>query len=220
MRYRIPRRRCVAARRDRRYALIQVSPMSVRFQPGDALLVVDVQNDFCLGGALPVPEGDTVVPVLNAWMAAAQRARVPIFASRDGHPADQVSFRTRGGPWPVHCVQGTAGAEFHFDLRLPGRTVIIDKGAEPRREAYSAFAGTDLAEQLMQLGIRRLWGGGLAQDYCVRASMLDAVQLGMDVHLIREGTRPVDPAAALRVEAEFLREGVVIVSDTPEVGIR
>src|SRR5690242_13289968 len=127
----------------------------------DALLVVDVQNDFCPGGALEVAEGDAVIPVLNEWISAAEAARVPILASRDWHPAGHVSFKMRGGPWPEHCVQGTTGAEFHPHLKLPPTVEIISKGDTPDRDSYSAFGGTDLAGRLQRLGVQRLWIGGL-----------------------------------------------------------
>src|SRR5207237_10586686 len=97
------------------------------FQAGDALLIVDVQNDFCPGGALAVPEGDAIVPVLNRWIAEAEACRAPVFASRDWHPENHISFTQRGGPWPPHCVQNTRGAAFHPDLRLPPNAEIVSK---------------------------------------------------------------------------------------------
>ena len=110
-------------------------PESLR--EGDALLVVDVQNDFCPGGALAVPDGDAVITVLNDWIQAAVAASVPIYASRDWHPEDHVSFAERGGPWPRHCVQDTDGAAFHADLDLPAGTVILTKADRPDQDAYS-----------------------------------------------------------------------------------
>lgn len=167
-----------------------------RFAPGDALLIVDVQNDFCAGGALAVPDGDAVVPVLNRWIEAARAAGVPVYASRDWHPANHGSFQEYGGPWPPHCVQNTPGAEFHPDLRLPPDAVIVSKGQDPATDGYSVFAGTDFAKQLQDAGVRRLWVGGLARDYCVRASVLGALDQGIGVRLIVPGTRgiaqPVD----------------------------
>src|SRR5215471_2821532 len=139
-------------------------------QPGDALLIVDVQNDFCPGGALPVPEGNAVVPVLNQWIAEAEARRAPVFASRDWHPKNHISFKQRGGPWPPHCVQGTPGAAFHPDLKLPQNVEIISKAENPDKDSYSAFGGTDLAARLKREGVHRVWIGGLTQDYCVRES--------------------------------------------------
>ncbi|MBI2930478.1 MAG: nicotinamidase [Planctomycetes bacterium] len=182
------------------------------FEPGDALLIVDVQNDFCPGGALPVPHGDEVIPELNGWIAAAREAGIPVFASRDWHPADHASFRATGGQWPPHCIQGTAGAEFHQDLHFPSDVAVISKGTSPDRDGYSAFGGTNLAERLRHAGIRRLWVGGLALDYCVRASVLDALATGLGVHVIRAGTRAVDvhPGDGERAVAEMARAGAVI----------
>ncbi|MEX2142256.1 MAG: nicotinamidase [Pirellulales bacterium] len=161
-------------------------------RPGDALILVDVQNDFCPGGALPVNEGDEIVPVLNRWIEAAKKARAKIVASRDWHPPDHVSFRPRGGPWPVHCVQNTPGAELHPDLKLPARTSVVSKGTDPDRDSYSAFDGTRLGRNLKRRGVHRVWVGGLALDVCVRATVLDALKAGFEVHLIKAGTRAVN----------------------------
>lgn len=162
------------------------------FQTGDALLVVDVQNDFCPGGALAIDEGDAVVPVLNEWIAAAERAEIPVFASRDWHPEGHCSFQEQGGPWPVHCVQETPGAAFHPELRLPKTADIISKGQSLETDQYSALDGTGLTETLREQGIGRLWIGGLAQDVCVHATVLDALKAGFEVRLISAATRAVD----------------------------
>ena len=175
------------------------------FRDGDALLLVDVQNDFLPGGALAVPEGDTVLPVLNRWIEAAERAGVPVIATRDWHPSDHVSFEAQGGPWPPHCVAGTEGAAFHPDLALPEDALVVSKATEPGAEAYSGFDGTDLAGMLQTLGVRRVWIGGLATDYCVRASALDAAQAGFDVALVPDGHRGIAPETseeALRAMTE------------------
>ncbi|MCY3912991.1 MAG: isochorismatase family protein [Chloroflexi bacterium] len=159
----------------------------------DALLIVDVQRDFCPGGALAVPDGDAVVPVLNQWIDAARNAGAAVFASRDWHPADHVSFQEQGGPWPSHCVAETPGASFHPDLALPESATVIDKGTDAGHEAYSAFECTDFDAQLRAAGVERLWVGGLALDYCVRASVLDARRIsGLPVHLILSATRAVE----------------------------
>jgi nicotinamidase/pyrazinamidase len=160
--------------------------------PHDAVIAVDVQNDFCPGGALPVPGGDQIVPVLNRWIAAAAAAGAMVVASRDWHPPDHCSFLGAGGRWPVHCVQGTPGAALHKDLALPAGALLISKADRPDRDAYSAFQGTALASALRGRGVRRLWIGGLALDYCVRATVLDAVAAGFEVHLLRDATRAVD----------------------------
>lgn len=174
---------------------------------GDALLVVDVQPDFCPGGALAVPGGDAVIPVLNAWIAAAREREVPVYASRDWHPLQHVSFEAQGGPWPPHCVQDTPGAAYHPELALPEDAVKIAKGTRLDRDQYSAFDETGLAEHLRRAGVERLWVGGLAQDVCVRASVLDACKEGFAVHLIAAATRPVDAAAGEEVLQEMREAG-------------
>ena len=156
---------------------------------GDALLIIDVQRDFCPGGAYPVPDGDAVVPVLNEWIAAAREKTIPVFATRDWHPADHVSFSTRGGRLPPHSVQGTPGAAFHPGLRLPPDAVIISKGTQAEVDADSAFAGTDLAPRLRDAHVRRLWVGGLALDDAVRATVLDALKHEFTVEVIAPATR-------------------------------
>lgn len=181
--------------------------MSHCLQPTDALIVVDVQNDFCRGGALPVPDGDEVVPVLNQWIRAAKHAGTLIVASRDWHPADHVSFRERGGPWPMHCVQGTPGSNFHLDLQLPADAIIVSKATNRDQESYSAFGGTGLGDLLRQHGVSRVWVGGLAQDYCVRATALDAIREGFEVHLIMEATRPVSAEGGRRAIEELAAAG-------------
>jgi nicotinamidase/pyrazinamidase len=181
-----------------------------RLQPGDALVVVDVQNDFCPGGALPVAEGDQVVPVLNRWIESAREGGACVVASRDWHPPGHVSFRERGGPWSTHCVQGTRGAAFHPELRLPPDTRVVSKGTALDRDAYSAFAGTGLAEWLRGRGVGRVWVGGLAQDVCVRATVLDALKEGFEVHLVRDATRPVDPGRVRATIEELGAAGCMV----------
>jgi len=183
-----------------------------KLQKGDALVIVDVQNDFCPGGALPVARGDEVVPVLNRLVSDAAGAGAPVFASRDWHPADHGSFREQGGIWPVHCVRETEGAQFHRDLKLPPDAVIISKATEGAKDAYSAFEGTDLTERLKKSGARRLWVGGLALDYCVRATVLDGIRNGFEVHVILPATRAVNVKAddGDRALEEMRRSGAII----------
>ena len=163
-----------------------------RLQPGDALVIVDVQNDFLPGGQLPVPEGDAVIRPLNAWIRAFRAADLPIVATRDWHPADHCSFQARGGPWPPHCVAGTPGAEFVPGLRLPEDVIVISKATSPDRDAYSGFEGTDLAERLRELGVKRLFVGGLATDYCVLNTVLDALKEGFETLVITDAIRAVN----------------------------
>jgi len=181
-----------------------------RLQTGDALLVVDVQNDFCPGGALAVPEGDQVVPVLNRWIHAAKDAGVPVIASRDWHPVSHVSFRERGGPWPPHCIQDTDGARFHPGLELPGDVVLVSKGTAFDHDSYSAFDATGLNSYLQQQGIRRLWVGGLAEDVCVLETVKDARALGYETHLITDATRPVETDKEEQVLETMRRSGAIL----------
>jgi len=183
--------------------------------PADALIAVDVQNDFLPGGALAVPGGEAVVQPLNAWLADFAGHGCATFASRDWHPADHCSFAARGGPWPVHCVAGTRGAAFAAGLRLPAGCVVVDKGTHADREAYSAFAGTALAAELAAVGARRLWIGGLATDYCVAATARDALALGLAVVVLIDAVRAVEVTAgdgaralaALAADGATLRAG-------------
>lgn len=161
------------------------------FQEGDALIVVDVQNDFCPGGKLPIPQGDEVIPILNDMMAAAAEKGVPVFASRDWHPNVHISFREQGGPWPPHCVQDSEGAAFHPNLRLPEQAIVVTKGVRFDQDQNSAFDQTGLAAFMKRLGIRRVWVGGLAQDVCVAATALDARAAGFETFVIEEATKPV-----------------------------
>ncbi len=177
---------------------------------GDALVLVDVQNDFCPGGALPIEDGDAVVPVLNAWLSAAAEAGVPVYASRDWHPPTHPSFETEGGPWPPHCIEDGEGAAFHPDLRLPADAVVVTKGTRFDKDQYSAFDETGLADALEKRGVHRLWIGGLALDVCVRATALDALEAGLEVHLIAPATRPVSPEGGARTLKELRIAGVGI----------
>lgn len=166
-------------------------------EDGAALLIVDVQNDFCPGGALAVPDGDAVVPVMNRLAARAGALGQPVYASRDWHPADSLHFAPQGGPWPVHCVAGTDGARLHPDLLLPGSAMIVSKGTTRDAHGYSAFEGTlagrgSLEDDLRARGVTRVIVGGLATDYCVRASVLDARRLGFDVTVVKDGVRGVN----------------------------
>ena len=169
--------------------------MNVANRSKEALLIVDLQRDFLPGGALGVRAGGEVVPVMNRYIALAAKRGMPIFASRDWHPPDHCSFRERGGPWPAHCVAATEGAQFAADLLLPADAVIVSKAVDAASEAYSAFEGTDLAKRLNALGVTRVWIGGLATDYCVLRTVLDARRHGFDVFLLEDAIRPVEVRA-------------------------
>lgn len=184
--------------------------MAPRLGPDDALLLVDVQRDFFPGGALAIPQGDVIVPVLNAWVDRAARAGALVVASRDWHPRDHVSFERRKGEWPAHCVQDTEGAELHPALRIPEHAVLISKGQDPDQDAYSAFDGTELASLLRDRGVRRVFVGGLAQDVCVRATVRDALRHGFETHVLIGATRPVDEAAGTRALREMESSGAIL----------
>ncbi|HET7202694.1 MAG TPA: isochorismatase family protein [Steroidobacteraceae bacterium] len=181
--------------------------------PGDALLVVDVQLDFMPGGALGVTGGDAVVAPLNRLVDLCVARGLPVVMSRDWHPPGHCSFHDRGGPWPVHCVAGSAGAGFHPGLHRPVDAIEIHKATEPDRDAYSAFQGTGLAERLAALRVRRLVIGGLATDYCVRETVRDALAAGYDVVVLRDAVRAVDahPGDGARALAEIEARGAALL---------
>ena len=179
----------------------------------DALILVDVQNDFCPGGALAVREGDMVVKPLNH----AQKFFRHIFATRDWHPEDHCSFMGRGGPWPPHCIQNTHGSKFHPDLEI-SRAFVISKAFKRDKDAYSGFQGTDLEARLKREGIKRVFVGGLATDYCVRATALDALNAGFEVDLLEDAVRGVNvkPGDSEKAVAE-MKEGGVKIGKTGEL---
>ena len=185
------------------------APDSLAPGPGDALVIVDVQNDFLPGGSLAVPDGDEVISVINTWIRRFRAAGLPVFATRDWHPADHCSFQEQGGPWPPHCVAGTKGAAFSPELTLPPAVGIVSKAMNPEMDAYSDFEDTGFADQLRELGVRRLFVGGLATDYCVRATVLDALEEGFHVVLLIDAVRAVDvrPGDGDRAWAEMLAAG-------------
>jgi nicotinamidase/pyrazinamidase len=185
--------------------------MTVDLERQDAVLIVDVQVDFLPGGNLAVQRGDEVVPALNRYLALARRKGVPVFASRDWHPRDHCSFRPQGGPWPEHCVAGSPGAAFAPGLELPDDAVIISKATGSDSDAYSAFQGTDLARRLRELGAKRLLVGGLATDYCVLNTVLDARKAGLEVLLLADAIRAVNvkPGDGERAERQMLAAGAV-----------
>ncbi|HHY69361.1 MAG TPA: bifunctional nicotinamidase/pyrazinamidase [Bacillota bacterium] len=182
---------------------------------GDCLIVVDVQNDFCPGGALAVAEGDSVIPVLNVWIQRFRQMDLPVVYTQDWHPINHMSFVDQGGIWPPHCVQHTWGAELHKDLIEDG--AIFKKGFLPHIEAYSGFdgaldgeGGDSLNTWLREKSVSRLYIGGLATDYCVKATALDGVKNGYEVILIESGTRAVNlhPSDREKAISEMLEAGV------------
>ena len=186
-------------------------------EPTVALLVIDVQRDFCSGGALAVPDGDSVVPVLNRVIREAAERRAPVYASRDWHPASSRHFVTGGGLWPVHCVAGRDGAAFHPGLRLPPGAAVVSKGVRPDEDGFSAFDGrlddgATLEESLRAAGVTRLIAGGLATDYCVRHTVLDGLRNGWPVTVLTDALAAVDlePGDGPRALDEMQAAGAVL----------
>lgn len=182
--------------------------------PGDALLVVDVQNDFLPGGALGITGGDVIVAPVNRMLAAWRKRGLPVFLSRDWHPAGHCSFSARGGPWPEHCVAGTRGAEFAAALAIAPDDVVISKATRADRDAYSALDGTPLGQALRAFSVTRLFIAGLATDYCVRATGRDARAAGLDVVVLKDAVCAVDvqPGDGERALAELIAEGCELSS--------
>jgi len=178
---------------------------------GDALLIVDVQNDFCPGGKLAVDEGDAVVSVLNACIEAAWEMDLPVYASRDWHSERHPSFKEQGGAWPPHCLQDSRGADFHPSLKLPPDVVKITKGVRFDKDQNSVFDETGFARQLRRDSVHRLWIGGLAQDVCVQATVLAAREAGFDVVLIEPATRPVSAAKGQEAVEAMAEAGAEIM---------
>jgi nicotinamidase/pyrazinamidase len=184
-----------------------------------ALLIVDVQKDFCPGGALPVADGDRVVPALNRHIADAMARGSLVYASRDWHPAVTRHFQPHGGPWPPHCVQDTDGAGFHRDLQLPASVIVISKGQDPDSPGYSALEGytpqgRTFLSDLRERQIDHLDVGGLATDYCVKHSVLDALGSGFDVTVLADAIAGVDvrPGDSTRAIDDMRRAGAKILS--------
>ena len=166
----------------------------VEFTREDALLVIDMQVDFLPGGALGVPRGDEVLAPVNRLLRLFDELGLAVFASRDWHPENHCSFVARSGPWPPHCVAGTPGAAFSSQLALPAGAVVVSKADTADQDAYSAFNGTDLAAQLRARGVRRVVVCGLATDYCVLNTVIDAREQGFEVLIVPDAMRAVDVA--------------------------
>ncbi|HEX7715440.1 MAG TPA: bifunctional nicotinamidase/pyrazinamidase [Bacillota bacterium] len=179
-----------------------------------ALIVVDVQNDFCPGGALAVQGGDEVVPVINELIPKFDM----VVYTRDWHPEHHVSFAEKpqftDKSWPVHCVANSRGADLHPELTFTLNAMIVDKGTDPAQEAYSGFQGTDLAKTLHRLNIDTVYIAGLATDYCVKHTALDALQEGFKVKLVIDGCRGVDvpPGSAAQTAQDLRQAGVDIIT--------
>ncbi|WP_182988474.1 MULTISPECIES: nicotinamidase [unclassified Massilia] len=182
---------------------------AIQLDTGDALIVVDLQVDFLPGGALGVPRGDEVIEPITRLINLFRQQGLPIYASRDWHPENHVSFAERGGPWPPHCVAGTAGAAFSDRLDFPPETVIVSKADTADADAYSAFNGTGLAAKLRERGVERVVVCGLATDYCVLNTANDALENGFAVLVVPEAVRAVDvqPGDGERALAAMVARG-------------
>ena len=176
-----------------------------------ALLVVDIQNDFCPGGALAVKDGDAVVESVNRLIAFFEETGSPVFFTRDWHPAAHSSFIDFGGIWPAHCVAGTEGAGFHPKLQVPKAANIISKADSADKDAYSGFEGTELDSELKNLGVDEVIIAGLATDYCVKNTVLDALRLGYSTTVVEDGIRAVEvePGDGKKAADEMAAAGAV-----------
>ena len=184
--------------------------MVFRLDRNDALIIVDVQKCFCSGGEIPVPEGDKIVSTLNKYVEKFRMAGATIYATRDWHPPNHRSFKEYGGIWPPHCIKGTEGAEFHSDLKLSKDASVISVGVDPFLEGFSGFENSDLEHKLKQAGINRLFVGGLATDYCVKHTVLDALEKNFQVVLLMDATKGVDriPGDIHKAVKEMVKKGV------------
>lgn len=185
---------------------------TLMLRDSDALLIVDVQRDFLPGGALAVPDGNKIVPVLAACIVVFARNDCPIFASRDWHPPDHCSFQASGGPWPPHCIADSPGATIEPALHLPANATIVDKDTSVDQDTYSAFEGTELDARLRDLDTKRLFIGGLATEYCILNTALDALRLGYDVVLLTDAIRAIDQAAGDRAVEKLRRKHAALMN--------
>lgn len=165
--------------------------MAVKLDRSCALIIIDIQKDFLPSGTLPVPDSDKIITVINRYIELFASKKLPIFATRDWHPANHISFKQRGGVWSMHCVKDTQGADFPDDLKIPRSATIISKGTEADKEAYSGFNGTDLARRLEQGGVNCVMVGGIATDYGVKNTVLDAIKLGISVILLEDAVKGI-----------------------------
>jgi nicotinamidase/pyrazinamidase len=164
----------------------------IRLQAGDALILVDVQNDFLPGGSLPVPAGNEIVPVLNRYLTLFHLHGLPVFATRDWHPPDHCSFQLQGGPWPPHCIAASQGAAFPGGLHLPPDTFVISKATTREKDAYSGFDNTELDSLLKSAAAVRVFIGGLAAEYCVLNTVKDALRYHYATFVLEDAIRAID----------------------------
>jgi nicotinamidase/pyrazinamidase len=176
--------------------------LTIKLKDKDALIVVDLQNDFLPGGALAVPHGDQIIEPIQKLLQHFQEANLPVFATRDWHPRNHCSFQEQGGPWPPHCIAGTWGAEFPKSFRLPPNAVVFSKATTPQKDAYSGFDGTELPSLLKSQNITHVFICGLATEYCVLNTVRDAKKHGLEVYLVIPAIhaialKPTDESQAL-----------------------
>ena len=183
-------------------------------KPKKALLIVDVQNDFCPGGALGVPGGDTIIPAINKYVADFKKKKLPIFVSRDWHPVQTSHFKDFGGIWPVHCIRNSAGAAFHPKFKFPSTAIHFYKGMDPHKDSYSVFhaedeKGTAFLKLLSFMKITELYIAGLAMDYCVRFTALDALKHKLKVKVLIDAVKGVDlkPGDSEKAIKEIVKKG-------------
>ncbi len=183
-----------------------------------ALIVVDLQIDFCPGGALGISEGDSIIPVINDLIDIFHANSLPVIFSRDFHPVDHMSFTDEGGIWPKHCVKGTEGSDFHPLLKIPSDSRIVNKATEKDREAYSAFDGTELLQILRNQKVTCIIICGLATDYCVKSTALDGVEEGFRVIVVKDAVRGVEVTEGdIYMAFEKMMNAGVTVSSSAEV---
>ncbi|MGD0644822.1 MAG: nicotinamidase [Candidatus Bathyarchaeia archaeon] len=182
----------------------------------DALLITDIQKDFLPGGALPIASGDEIIPVLNDYSRRFENAEAHIFASRDWHPPNHTSFKAQGGPWLPHCIQNTEGATFSPDLKLPKAAIVISKATDPKIESYSVFDGKNFANELRTNRVKRLFVGGLATDYCVESTVLDALKLGYETVVLMDATLGINlkPGDVDRAVEKMIKNGAKQATNT------
>ena len=185
-----------------------------------ALLLGDIQVDFCPGGALAVPGGNDIIPTVNRCTEFFYARRYPIIAIRDWHPANHCSFKEQGGIWPVHCVQMSRGAQFHPDLVIPPGTLVISKATDPHKEAYSAFQDTTLEDRLRELDVTTIYATGLATDYCVRQTILDGRMRNFRLVVLQDAisgieATPGDCEKAIRE----MREAGALMATSRDIGL-
>lgn len=186
-------------------------PQSIQLKQGDLLLIIDLQNDFLTGGALAVPRSDEIIPVLNQYIRLFQKPGLPIFMTRDWHPPDHQSFKSQGGPWPKHCIAGSTGAAFSESLLYPTDAQFFSTGIEVDNPGYSGFENAEFNDQLVQRRIERLFIGGLATDYCVLNTVLDALKFNYSVFLLIDAVRAVNvhPDDGIQSEQNMISHGAV-----------